>query len=72
MGPDVLTLGVINAAQVIRMRYGLHRTDGRGMTLGDLSAAYGVTKERIRQIEETALAKLRRHRSLLAGHLCPA
>ena len=54
------------------MRYGLHRADGRGMTLGDLSAAYGVSKERIRQLEEAALRKLRRHRSLLAGHLCPA
>ncbi|KAK9902018.1 hypothetical protein WJX75_001343 [Coccomyxa subellipsoidea] len=54
---------------VIRMRYGLHRQDGRGMTLGDLSAAYGLTKERIRQLEESALHKLRRHKSVLTAHL---
>lgn len=29
------------------------------MSLGDVSAAYGVTKERVRQIEERALSKLR-------------
>ncbi len=56
-------------AQVIRMRYGLHRQDGRGMTLSDLSAAYGLTKERIRQLEESALQKLRRHKSVLTAHL---
>ncbi len=55
--------------QVIRMRYGLHRQDGRGMTLQDLSAAYGLTKERIRQLEESALHKLRRHKSVLTAHL---
>lgn len=54
---------------VIRMRYGLHRQDGRGMTLSDLSAAYGLTKERIRQLEESALQKLRRHKSVLTAHL---
>lgn len=55
--------------QVIRMRYGLHTQDGRGMTLGDLSAAYGLTKERIRQLEDSALHKLRRHKGLLTAHL---
>lgn len=44
---------------VVRMRYGLHRPDGQAMSLHDISAAYGLSKERIRQIEEAALGKLR-------------
>ncbi|KAK9840772.1 hypothetical protein WJX81_003904 [Elliptochloris bilobata] len=44
---------------VVRMRYGLHRTDGQSMNLHEVSAAYGLSKERIRQIEETAMSKLR-------------
>ena len=44
---------------VVRMRYGLHRPDGQSMSLHDISAAYGLSKERIRQIEEAALGKLR-------------
>ena len=40
---------------VLRYRYGLH-TDA--VSLADLSAAYGLTKERIRKIGEIALAKL--------------
>jgi len=58
--------------QVITMRYGLHRQDGRGMTLSDLSVAYDLTQERIRQLEESALHKLRRHKGVLTGHLSPA
>ncbi len=44
---------------VVRMRYGLHRADGHAMNLGEVSAAYGLSKERIRQIEDAALSKLR-------------
>ena len=55
--------------QILRMRYGLHRPDGQGMTLGDVSAAYGITKERIRQLEELAICKLRRHKEVLTTHL---
>lgn len=49
---------------VLRMRYGLDAADGRAMTLIDLSSAYGVTRERIRQIELKALRKLRHPSSL--------
>ena len=58
--------------QILRMRYGLHRPDGQGMTLADVSAAYGVTKERIRQLEELAMYKLRRHKEVLTTHLASA
>lgn len=43
-------------AQVIRMRFGL---DGEAMTLEEVGNTLGVTKERIRQIEDKALKKLR-------------
>ncbi|WP_425414675.1 RNA polymerase sigma factor [Pseudonocardia spinosispora] len=44
-------------AGVVRLRYGL--TDGRPRTLDEIGHVYGVTRERIRQIESTTMAKLR-------------
>jgi RNA polymerase primary sigma factor len=44
-------------AGVIRLRVGL--TDGRPRTLDEIGQVYGVTRERIRQIEARAMAKLR-------------
>ena len=58
--------------QILRMRYGLHRPDGQGMTLSDVSAAYGITKERVRQLEELAIFKLKRHKDVLTTHLVTA
>lgn len=43
----------------MRMRYGLHRPNGQAMSLKDVSIAYGLSTERIRQIEDTALCRLR-------------
>ncbi|WP_323847736.1 MAG: sigma-70 family RNA polymerase sigma factor [Phytoplasma sp.] len=43
--------------QVLKMRYGL--TDGRVYTLEELGLKFGVTRERIRQIEAKALRRLR-------------
>ncbi|MGH8970026.1 MAG: RNA polymerase sigma factor RpoD [Actinomycetes bacterium] len=43
--------------QVVRMRYGL--ADGRPRTLEEVGKAFGVTRERVRQIEAKSLAKLR-------------
>ena len=47
-------------AAVVRLRFGL--TDGQPRSLKQLSQIYGVTRERIRQIEIKTMTKLR--------HLC--
>ncbi len=48
--------------QVVRLRFGLD--DGRPRTLEEVGREFGVTRERIRQIEAKTLAKLRHpHRS---------
>jgi len=44
-------------AGVIRLRFGL--TDGRPRTLDEIGQVYGVTRERIRQIESKTMSKLR-------------
>jgi len=43
--------------KVLEMRFGL--SDGQGRTLEEVGLAFGVTRERIRQIEAKALRKLR-------------
>lgn len=45
-------------AGVIRLRYGM--ADGSRHTLDEIGTVYGVTRERIRQIESKALEKLRK------------
>jgi RNA polymerase sigma factor (sigma-70 family) len=44
-------------ALIVRMRFGLY--DGRPRTLDEIGAQLGLTRERIRQLEKLALAKLR-------------
>jgi RNA polymerase primary sigma factor len=43
--------------KVLMMRYGL--TDGRRRTLEEVGVAFGITRERTRQIEAEALRRLR-------------
>ncbi|WP_308042328.1 RNA polymerase sigma factor [Streptomyces sp. 8L] len=45
--------------KVVQLRYGL--TDGRPRTLEEIGGLFGVTRERIRQIESRTLGKLRDH-----------
>ena len=43
-------------ATILRLRYGL--TEEEPMTLKDIGARIGLTRERVRQLEREALAKL--------------
>jgi len=54
-------------SRIVELRYGLR--DGQPLTLQDVAERFGLTRERIRQIEKEALAKLRqpRHANRLIG-----
>jgi len=54
---DVLSTLTPRERRVLQFRFGLE--DGRGRTLEEVGKAFGVTRERIRQIEAKALRKLR-------------
>lgn len=52
-------------ARILRLRYGLH--DGESRTLKEVGEMFGLSRERIRQLEKEALRKLRHPN--FAGHL---
>ena len=56
LGPLLGTFTGIEAA-VLRFRFGLG--GGEELTLRDIGTKYNLSRERIRQIQEEALAKLR-------------
>jgi RNA polymerase sigma factor (sigma-70 family) len=70
-GPDEIVLDAVDrarlddllgtlderSADVVRRRYGL--LDGRQAKLADIALVWGITAERVRQIERNAIAKLR-------------
>ncbi|MBS1254166.1 MAG: RNA polymerase sigma factor SigA [Anaerolineales bacterium] len=54
---SILTALSTREARVLKLRFGL--TDGRSYTLKEVGEKFGVTRERIRQIEAEALRRLR-------------
>ncbi len=53
--------------KIIKLRFGLAE-DGKSHTLEEVGQEFAVTRERIRQIEAKALAKLRKHRDAKKLH----
>ncbi|NLX37461.1 MAG: sigma-70 family RNA polymerase sigma factor [Chloroflexi bacterium] len=54
---EVLTTLSPREARILKLRFGLH--DGRSYTLEEVGKKFGLTRERIRQIEHEALDRLR-------------
>lgn len=57
---NVLSALTEREQKIIKMRFGLD--DGKNHTLEEVGQEFSVTRERIRQIEAKALAKLRKHK----------
>ncbi len=57
---EVITSLYPREQKILKMRFGLE--DGKSHTLEEVGREFGVTRERIRQIEAKALLKLRRNR----------
>lgn len=57
---DMLSALSEREQKIIRLRFGIE--DGKSHTLEEVGAEFSVTRERIRQIEAKALAKLRKHK----------
>eukprot|EP00850_Spirogloea_muscicola_P023752 SM000386S14569 [mRNA] locus=s386:5097:8069:+ [translate_table: standard] len=45
--------------EIVKMHYGVGRADGLPMTLDTISHRYGVSRERVRQVETAAMCKLK-------------
>ena len=57
---DILSTLSDREKKIVRMRFGLD--NGKSHTLEEVGQEFAVTRERIRQIEAKALAKLRKHK----------
>ena len=57
---SILSTLSVREQKIIRMRFGLD--NGKSHTLEEVGQEFAVTRERIRQIEAKALAKLRKHK----------
>ncbi|MFZ2494820.1 MAG: RNA polymerase sigma factor RpoD [Candidatus Saccharimonadales bacterium] len=57
---DILSVLTEREQKILKMRFGLD--DGKSHTLEEVGQEFSVTRERIRQIEAKALAKLRKHK----------
>merc|ERR1712032_564859 len=56
---SVLKMLPARERNILRMRFGLTPIDDMCLSLVDIGAAYGLTRERVRQMEGRALNKLR-------------
>jgi RNA polymerase primary sigma factor len=63
---DMLNALTEREQKIIKLRFGLE--DGKSHTLEEVGQEFAVTRERIRQIEAKALAKLRKHRDAKKLH----
>jgi RNA polymerase primary sigma factor len=63
---DILSSLSDREQKIIRMRFGLD--DGKNHTLEEVGQEFAVTRERIRQIEAKALAKLRKNKDVKKLH----
>jgi RNA polymerase primary sigma factor len=63
---DMLSALTEREQKIIKLRFGLE--DGKSHTLEEVGQEFAVTRERIRQIEAKALAKLRKHRDAKKLH----
>lgn len=57
---DMLSFLTEREQKILKLRFGLE--DGKSHTLEEVGQEFSVTRERIRQIEAKALAKLRKHK----------
>ena len=63
---DMLAALTEREQKILKLRFGLE--DGKSHTLEEVGQEFSVTRERIRQIEAKALAKLRKHRDAQKLH----
>jgi RNA polymerase primary sigma factor len=63
---DMLDALTDREQKILKLRFGLE--DGKSHTLEEVGQEFSVTRERIRQIEAKALAKLRKHRDAQKLH----
>jgi len=63
---DMLDALTEREQKILKLRFGLE--DGKSHTLEEVGQEFAVTRERIRQIEAKALAKLRKHRDAKKLH----
>ncbi|HUD10466.1 MAG TPA: RNA polymerase sigma factor RpoD [Candidatus Saccharimonadales bacterium] len=63
---DMLSALTEREQKIIKLRFGLE--DGKQHTLEEVGQEFAVTRERIRQIEAKALAKLRKHKDARKLH----